>query len=138
MEIKMTIYTPVQLGRAARHLRQDRGKTQEMLAAELGVNQRWISELETGKEVVALTRTLQIFDYLGATIKIEWDDDLREQMFTEFLRENFPKYEPAFMSRAPQPETRIVDEDEKDDSVPRHGPGFGASLGLEYDPPLSA
>lgn len=58
------ITTPAGLGLILREARLAAGFTQRELAAELGVAQSYIVELEAGKQIKALER---LFDFAGAT-----------------------------------------------------------------------
>lgn len=65
--------TPEDLGRAVRHMRRDAGLTQQELADRLGVSQRWLSELETGRPKILDARLFDVIAALGITVA--WSAD---------------------------------------------------------------
>lgn len=58
------ITSPAALGRILRESRIAQGLTQDELAADMGVNRRYITELEGGKPTKALER---LFEYMRET-----------------------------------------------------------------------
>lgn len=64
--------TPQDLGRAVRHARSTAGLTQRALATRLGVSQRWLTELETGKPKILDERLFDVIAKLG--ISLSWND----------------------------------------------------------------
>lgn len=62
--------SPEDLGRAVRHARVTAGLTQVELAARLGVTQRWLSELETGRPKILDARLFSVIGRLG--ISVTW------------------------------------------------------------------
>lgn len=65
--------TPEDLGRAVRHARHAAGLSQRALAARLGVSQRWLTELETGKPKILDDRLFDVIAALG--ISVTWSHD---------------------------------------------------------------
>lgn len=65
--------SPADLGRAVRHARRRAGLSQDELAARLGVTQRWLSELETGKPKILDDRLFEVIARLG--IVVRWSHD---------------------------------------------------------------
>jgi HTH-type transcriptional regulator / antitoxin HipB len=65
--------SPVDLGRAVRHARVTAGLTQVELADRLGVTQRWLSELETGRPKILDARLFSVIGRLG--ISVTWSTD---------------------------------------------------------------
>lgn len=61
----------VTLGFALQQARLLTGMTQRELAEEMGVSQRYIWELEAGKESLAITRLLKAFDVTGAQLLVD-------------------------------------------------------------------
>lgn len=55
---------PEQLGRAVRLKRQEKGLTQSALAAQLGVERKWIIRLESGNPKAELGLVLKALDAL--------------------------------------------------------------------------
>lgn len=78
--MRMHVSNPRQLGDVARIIREERGLTQRELATEFGTTQRWLSELESGKDVVAIERTLALLTKLGATISVEWQGQRQDSL----------------------------------------------------------
>ncbi|MDF2442346.1 MAG: HTH-type transcriptional regulator / antitoxin HipB [Subtercola sp.] len=64
MMTEARLRAPVDLGLALQQARLARGLTQSELAARLGISQRSISEIESGKTTIYLRR---LFDLMGAT-----------------------------------------------------------------------
>jgi len=58
------------LGARIRVLRKEQGISQEMLAGLAGTGQRYISELERGKETIRVREMLRVLDALGCGIYI--------------------------------------------------------------------
>ncbi len=67
------VRTPQDLGRAVRHARRTAGLSQRALAERLGVSQRWLTELETGKPKILDERLFDVIAKLG--ISITWTTD---------------------------------------------------------------
>jgi len=65
--------SPEDLGRAVRHARVTAGLTQMELAERLGVSQRWLSELETGRPKIFDARLFSVISRLG--ISVTWSSD---------------------------------------------------------------
>lgn len=65
--------SPEDLGRAVRHARRRAGLSQAALAERLGVTQRWLSELETGKPKILDARLFDVISRLG--ISVTWRVD---------------------------------------------------------------
>lgn len=59
------------LGFALQQARLVKGLTQRQLAEQLGVSQRYVWELETGKDSLAITRLLNAFKATGAQLYID-------------------------------------------------------------------
>lgn len=62
------------LGRAVQTVRLAHGLTQVELAARLGVSQRGLSELETGKPKILRDRLFDVLAKLGVRLSFEADD----------------------------------------------------------------
>jgi HTH-type transcriptional regulator / antitoxin HipB len=73
--VKARVNSPDELGTALREFRMRRGMTQRELAAELGVSQRYISELEQGKPGVFTTRLFGVFRILAIRMSLDQVDD---------------------------------------------------------------
>jgi len=65
------ITAPAGLGAAVRHVRTSHALTQVELAARLGVSQRWLSELETGRPKVFGPQLFDVLEKLG--IALRWE-----------------------------------------------------------------
>jgi HTH-type transcriptional regulator/antitoxin HipB len=68
------VNTPAELGTALREFRKLAGLTQRELAAELGVSQRYIWELEHGKPGVLTDRLFALLDVLAVRMTLEQAD----------------------------------------------------------------
>ncbi|ODT43064.1 MAG: hypothetical protein ABS62_01130 [Microbacterium sp. SCN 70-200] len=67
----MPAHTPADLGVALQQARVTQGLSQRDLAVAIGVSQRYIWELEAGKDSPALTRILAAFAHLGVTVRVD-------------------------------------------------------------------
>ena len=56
---------PEQLGRAVRLKRQEKGLSQSALAAQLGVERKWVIRLESGNPKAELGLVLKVLDALA-------------------------------------------------------------------------
>ena len=66
--------SPADVGRAVRHARRELGMSQVELAERLGVSQRWLSELETGKPKILDARLFDVLAQLGLNLTWSLDD----------------------------------------------------------------
>lgn len=64
---------PADFGRALQQARLTRGLTQAALAAELGLPQSTISELESGKSTIHLQRLLTLATALDVDLAASWE-----------------------------------------------------------------
>ncbi len=69
------ISTPAALGNALRQARLMRGLTQQRLADEIGVTQKWISQLEQGKPGLLTERLFEVLRATDARLVCEVDDE---------------------------------------------------------------
>lgn len=67
--------SPADFGLAVQQARLARGLSQSQLAAELGVSQSTISEIESGKATIYLRRLLSIARTTGLEFAASWEDD---------------------------------------------------------------
>jgi HTH-type transcriptional regulator/antitoxin HipB len=72
--VRARVNTPDELGSALREFRTRSGLTQRELAAELGVSQRYIWELEHGKPGVLTDRLFGVFRLLSIRMTLEQAD----------------------------------------------------------------
>lgn len=71
MEIqRATVRSPKALGDALSRLRFDRGLTQAELADSLGIERRYIYEIEQGKETRYAVRLFEVLRELGAHVEV--------------------------------------------------------------------
>jgi HTH-type transcriptional regulator/antitoxin HipB len=75
MAFKATITNQESLGRVLAQARLIAGLSQRDLAAKLGTTQRYIWELESGKDSALIERLLRALDVTGATMTIEIPED---------------------------------------------------------------
>jgi transcriptional regulator with XRE-family HTH domain len=68
------IYSAASLGDAIRHYRSAAGLTQAQLAASVGLQRSYVSELERGKETEQLARILRILRQLGVRMTLDQAD----------------------------------------------------------------
>ena len=73
MRQRMRITGPQSLGHLVQQTRACSGKTQAELADELGISQRSITEIETGKATIQMRRLFDLLKANGAGLYGEWD-----------------------------------------------------------------
>ena len=73
MRQKMRITGPESLGRLIQQARISSGQTQTEVAQELGISQRAITEIETGKATIQMRRLFDLLKMTGASLGGEWD-----------------------------------------------------------------
>ena len=66
------------IGAKIRLIRKAQGVSQEMLAGLAGTGQRYISELERGKETVRIRELLKLLDALGAGLYVLTPEEVAE------------------------------------------------------------
>lgn len=66
----MKLRTTIEIGARIREIRKSQGISQEMLAGLAGTGQRYISELERGKETIRVREMLRVLDALGCGLYI--------------------------------------------------------------------
>lgn len=71
MVLTGTVSSPQALGRLLQQARLARGLSQQQLAAHLGISQAYVSELESGKASLALTRIFDFMRLTGMTLHAE-------------------------------------------------------------------
>lgn len=71
MVLKGTVTSAQALGRLLQQARLARGLSQQQVAAQLGISQAYVSELESGKESLALTRIFDLMRLTGMTMHAE-------------------------------------------------------------------
>ena len=71
MALTGTVSSPQALGRLLQQARLARGLSQQQVAAELGISQAYVSELESGKTSLALTRVFDVMRLTGMTLSAE-------------------------------------------------------------------
>jgi len=71
MALTGTVSSPQALGRLLQQARLARGLSQQQVAAELGISQAYVSELESGKTSLALTRVFDMMRLTGMRLSAE-------------------------------------------------------------------
>jgi HTH-type transcriptional regulator/antitoxin HipB len=71
MALTGTVSSPQALGRLLQQARLSQGLSQQQVAAALGISQGYVSELESGKTSLALTRVFDIMRLTGMTMQAE-------------------------------------------------------------------
>ena len=66
----MKLRTTAEIGARIREIRKSQGISQEMLSGLAGTGQRYISELERGKETIRVREMLRVLDALGCGLYI--------------------------------------------------------------------
>jgi HTH-type transcriptional regulator/antitoxin HipB len=70
----MRLRVPADLGLALQQARLARGMTQRKLAETLGIAQRSVSEIESGRPTIYLRKMFEILRETGAELTATWDD----------------------------------------------------------------
>lgn len=78
MDKKQAIQSSKDIGAAVRHARKRQGLKQAEAAGLLGVGVRFLSELERGKETLALGKVLQVIRGLGLQVVVQ-DKSMHEE-----------------------------------------------------------
>ncbi len=68
------VHTPADLGRIIRDARLEAEMTQEEFADELGVSRQYISQLESGKSSLHVTRLFSCLRLLGVRLEARWGE----------------------------------------------------------------
>lgn len=75
MKVQGRVTSAEGLGRILQQGRLLSGKTQRQVAAELGISQRYVWELEAGKPSLVMTRLFEMMRATGIDLIAEVDDD---------------------------------------------------------------
>jgi len=73
MKITTKIKDSFTLGQVLQQSRMQQGFSQRELAKELGINQKWIWEMEQGKPGLLMDRLFAILEKTGVTILAEFE-----------------------------------------------------------------
>ena len=71
MVLTGSVSSPQALGRLLQQARLSRGFSQQQVADQLGISQAYLSELESGKTSLALTRVFEVMRLTGMTLTAE-------------------------------------------------------------------
>ena len=71
MALTGTVSSPQALGRLLQQARLSQGLSQQQVAVQLGISQGYVSELESGKTSLALTRIFDIMRLTWMTLQAE-------------------------------------------------------------------
>jgi HTH-type transcriptional regulator / antitoxin HipB len=74
-ERRARLTSPADLGLIVQQARLGRGLSQTALAERLGISQRSISEIESGRTTIYLRRVFELLRETGVELTAEWDDD---------------------------------------------------------------
>ena len=81
MKITTKIKDPFTLGQVLQQSRMQQGISQRELAKALGINQKWIWEMEQGKPGLLMDRLFAILEKTGITILAEFE--VKDEMKNE-------------------------------------------------------
>jgi len=73
MQNQMKITGPESLGKLIQQARLARGQTQAELATDMGISQRAITEIETGKATIQMRRLFDLLKVTGASLSGQWE-----------------------------------------------------------------
>lgn len=102
MKFQGSISTPEQLGDAIRQGREIRGWSQRRLAAELGVTQKWLWELEQGKPGLLMQRLFAALQAVDVKLMVEFDDPAYDVAFTDAPGSQQPRPQSGSDDAAPE------------------------------------
>lgn len=74
-EHRARLRSPADVGLAVQQARLARGLSQSELAAQLGIHQSALSEIEAGKSTIYLRRLLDLARATGLELTATWSDD---------------------------------------------------------------
>jgi len=79
MNVTVVIKNSYTLGQVIQQSRLQQGFSQRELAKMLGVSQRWVWEMEQGKQGLLMERLFMVLEKTGVTLSAEFEakDDLR-------------------------------------------------------------
>lgn len=84
MSLTDRVSTPAALGALLRQSRHRAGLSQEQVAHELGITQAYVSEMETGKDSLALRRLFSYMSLTGMSLRGEFLDTCPPERLLEF------------------------------------------------------
>ena len=73
MKLTTTIKNPYTLGQIIQQSRLQQGFSQRELAKMLGVSQRWVWEMEQGKQGLLMERLFMVLEKTGVTLSAEFE-----------------------------------------------------------------
>ncbi|MEJ1156083.1 helix-turn-helix domain-containing protein [Microbacterium marmarense] len=73
-----TLRSPGDIGLALQQARLERGLSQNALAQELGISQRSVSEIESGKPTIYMRKVFDMLRATGVELSAKWDDGSAE------------------------------------------------------------
>ena len=73
MTISTKIKNPFTLGQVIQQSRMQQGISQRDLAKMLGINQKWVWEMEQGKPGILMDRLFMILEKTGVTLSAEFE-----------------------------------------------------------------
>lgn len=72
--MRISVLSPVEIGRAVREQRKHQGLRQEDLAAIIGASHVFLRDVEQGKPTVQLGRVLRLLEELGIGLSLDLPD----------------------------------------------------------------
>lgn len=69
-----TLRSPGDIGLALQQARLAHGLSQNALAQELGISQRSVSEIESGKPTIYMRKVFDMLRATGVELSAKWDD----------------------------------------------------------------
>ncbi|QDE35798.1 helix-turn-helix transcriptional regulator [Microbacterium foliorum] len=73
-----TLRSPGDIGLALQQARLAHGLSQSALAQELGISQRSVSEIESGKPTIYMRKVFDMLRATGVELSAKWDDGSAE------------------------------------------------------------
>ncbi|WP_396668755.1 helix-turn-helix domain-containing protein [Microbacterium sp. R86528] len=73
-----TLRSPGDIGLALQQARLERGLSQNALARELGISQRSVSEIESGKPTIYMRKVFDMLRATGVELSAKWDNGSAE------------------------------------------------------------
>lgn len=74
-KVTSRVRAPADLGLALQQARLEQGLSQMQLAERLGISQRSVSEIESGKPTIYIRKLFEMMRATGVELTAEWDEE---------------------------------------------------------------
>lgn len=73
--VSAAVHAPADLGLAIQQARLEQGLSQMQLAEQLGISQRSISEIESGKPTIYIRKLFSLMQATGVELTASWNEE---------------------------------------------------------------